>query len=141
MPQISFDQNNNPVRSKKRILILLLVAVIVIGTIGLLIFYKNKNSSGQTISAYSSVFLNNGQVYFGKLSDIKNNYLILSDVYYIQPSINGQQDQSNGNIALVKLGNEIHGPTSQMFINSSNVLFYEHLRSDSKVVESIQSSK
>jgi hypothetical protein len=38
---------------------------------------------------------------------------------------------------LVKLGNELHGPTDELYINPNQVVFYEFLRDDSKVVESI----
>lgn len=154
MNQIIFDNNSDKTTFRKRIFsstffrrkfLLVVIIVVIIGIAGFVIFYKNKNTSNQKDSVYSAVFLSNGQVYFGKIDAVKNNYLILSDIYYIQsvpggqPS--GQGNGTSGNVSLVKLGNELHGPTDKMFINSASVLFYENLRTDSKVVQSIQSSK
>lgn len=128
-----------------KIFLFFLTIAVIAGIVVLAIFYKNRKSSDQKASPYSAVFLSNGQVYFGKISNVKNNYLTLSNIYYIQSPTSGQsQNQNNttsGNVSLVKLGNELHGPTDEMFINSSSILFYENLRTDSKVVQSIEGSK
>jgi hypothetical protein len=38
----------------------------------------------------------------------------------------------------VKLGNEIHGPEQEMQISSSQVIFWENLKNDGKVVDAIK---
>jgi hypothetical protein len=38
---------------------------------------------------------------------------------------------------LIKLGNEVHGPEDSMVIERSQVLFFENLKNDGKVVDSI----
>lgn len=94
-------------------------------------------------SAYSAVFLSNGQVYFGRLKSQSSSEFVLTDVYYLQLAGNGQaQTQlSEPKFSLIKLGNELHGPTDELFINTQQVLFWENLRGDSKVVQSIESQK
>lgn len=84
-------------------------------------------------STYQAIFLTNNQTYFGHLRDINENYLILSDVYYVK--INKETDES----ILVKLGIiEPHGPNDSMTINKDQVLFWENLRPDSQVIKTIE---
>ena len=98
------------------------------------------------------MFLTNGQVYFGKLSETRGDYATLKDIYYlqvVQPPLQGQQQpdqaqtqsQAQPQISLVKLGQELHGPADEMKINRSQILFYEDLKTDSKVVQAINSYK
>jgi hypothetical protein len=101
-------------------------------------FFKTK------ADVYSAVFLSNGQVYFGKMTKNNASEIVLSDVFYIQINENGAQAQAQlaqTKFSLIKLGNELHGPTDELFINRSQVVFYEKLRDDSKVVESIKNYK
>jgi hypothetical protein len=44
-------------------------------------------------------------------------------------------------IQLVKLGSEIHGPTSDMKINRDQILFIENLKPDSQVLKAILDQK
>jgi hypothetical protein len=88
---------------------------------------------------YQAVFLDNGQVYFGKLKTRKGDFYSLTDVFYIQTGAVGLDQASS--LALVKLGNEAHGPEDKMEINKEHVLFVEDMKSDSKVVKAIQDYK
>lgn len=74
----------------------------------------------------------------------------LKDVYYLQTqktdeeSGNPQQTQSSTNsdgLTLIKLGSEIHGPEDEMIVAKDQVLFYENLKKDGKVSQSIEQSK
>jgi len=96
-------------------------------------------------SAYQAVFLSNGQVYFGKLSSQKDQWLMLRDIYYLQTtqtpnSLQPGQDPP-ANINLVKLGGELHGPTDAMRINRDSVLFIEDLKGDSNIILAIDKLK
>ncbi|PID99126.1 hypothetical protein CSA80_03365 [Candidatus Saccharibacteria bacterium] len=91
---------------------------------------------------YQAVFLNNGQVYFGKVTAMGDQYIKLAGVYYLTQNAttgaNGQQ-QTTGDYTLVKLGcQQIHSPTDRMFINRSQVTFWENIESDGRVARSIQ---
>lgn len=101
-------------------------------------------------SKYQAVFFTNGQVYFGKLQTGAGDSMKLTDIYYLQTQTqdtekdakNPQQTTNDqGNVQLVKLGNEIHGPEDEMIIAKDQVLFYENLKSDGKVAQSIEQHK
>jgi hypothetical protein len=91
---------------------------------------------------YQSVFVANDQVYFGKLS-WSGKWYKLTDIYYLQAPNGIQKTEgakanvTDPNIQLVKLGNELHGPEDVMYLDSSKIIFWENLKSDSKVVEAI----
>lgn len=99
-----------------------------------------------TVAAYMSwraIFLNNNQVYFGHFWDLPfASAITLHNVYYLEIAQPAQQltgqDQSQ-QLKLVRLGNEIHGPTNEMTIPMAQVLFWETLRPDSAVVAAIKS--
>lgn len=100
------------------------------------------NPSGNSKDAeWQAVFLTNGQVYFGKFSAGTGKYATLKNIYYlqvqkaVQPADQSQaQDQK---VTLVKLGNELHAPVDEMKINRDQILFYENLKKDGKVVQAI----
>lgn len=93
---------------------------------------------------YQAVFIQNGQVYFGQLT-YSGKWLTLEDVYYLEAREVLQAEEgvppAQDNIQLVKLGGELHGPTDEMFIAKSNVLFWENMKADSKVMEAIRAHK
>ena len=98
------------------------------------IILSSDTSLGTTIDAetYQAVFLTNDQIYFGRLKNISNDYLILSDVYYVKVNEEGAGQ-------LTKLGaSEPHGPRDEMIINRDHILFWENLKVDSPVVKTIQ---
>jgi hypothetical protein len=136
-------------RPLKRIILAVVIILVVIG----LGFFgwtalNNKNQANATAidtSKYQAVFFTNGQVYFGKLQAFNDQYLKLTNIYYLQTqtasttgSSNPQTSSSDsGNVQLIKLGSEIHGPEDQMVISKDQVLFYENLKPDGKVAQSI----
>ncbi|HEX3099489.1 MAG TPA: hypothetical protein VHQ41_00770 [Patescibacteria group bacterium] len=99
-------------------------------------------------SGYQAVFLTNGQVYFGKLSGMTASYATLKDIYYLQVTtppanadgsqLNQQQQAQNQQLSLVKLGQELHGPVDEMKINRDQVLFYEDIKEDGRVMKAIR---
>lgn len=103
---------------------------------------RSSESSYVQKDEYQAVFLEGGQVYFGKLKSMKDNHLNLIDVYYLNVNDqNVQPDQSASaqqNLSLIKLGCELHGPRDQMIINREHVLFWENLKNDSRVAEAIK---
>lgn len=121
-----------------------LLKLILILAIATLVIFALKKSSpslagifGSQGDAYSAVFLANGQVYFGKMTKNSDKEIVLNNVYYLQVG-EAATTLNQNSFKLVKLGDELHGPTDELFINKANVIFYEYLRDDSKVVESIK---
>jgi len=88
---------------------------------------------------WQAVFLSNGQVYFGHLKPSFGSYVKLTDIYYLQVT---QQLQPAGqtvpDIRLVKLGGELHGPEDSMYVMRDQILFWEYLKDDSRVVQGIK---
>lgn len=134
-------------RRKLYALAVLLVLVVIAGAAWFFAaghqgYDENK---GINKNEYQAVFLTNGQVYFGKLADLNHKYVTITDIYYlqVQQGSNGSLQDASGSsssssqVSLAKLGNELHGPEDKMSISSDQVLFWENLKTDSKVVQAI----
>jgi hypothetical protein len=121
------------------LLVLLIAALVVVG----LLLYKSQSTPGIDGSKYQAVFMTNGQVYFGKLTTLSNQYMQLSDIFYLQTSSTNSEnlqdtaDDAETDVQLIKLGNEVHGPEDQMVIAKDQILFFENLKVDGKVAKSI----
>ena len=131
---------------------LISVAVVVIVLLG--VWYSNvyapsKGSKDYAVGGpYQAIFLSNGQVYFGKVSNLDKDYVRLTNVYYLQlqQPLQSQQKQEIGNkqtqpvqptFTLIKLGGEMHGQLDELVINRNHVLFMEGLKEDSQLVKKI----
>lgn len=138
-------------KSNKRFILPAVIAVVVIVVLVGGWFGWQRMQSGATGidgGKYQAVFFTNGQVYFGKLHTFNNDYMKLTDIYYLQTQTTDTADSKDSNnpqkttndnsdVKLIKLGNEIHGPEDEMIIAKSQVLFYENLKSDGSVAKSI----
>ena len=148
-------QQETDQKSVKMPWLVIAIVVIILAVVGFMfrdkLFGKGKDAKapGTNVATYQAVFLTNGQVYFGKLSNATSDYLTLNDIYYLQV---GPQQGSGGtagqsattsqqSITLVKLGQELHGPVDEMHISRSQVLFYEDLKDDGQVVKAIIADK
>jgi len=142
-------KSNKPSRRFKLPLIL---AIIVLAAIigGLAWASLNNKNAGTGIdkSKYQAVFFTNGQVYFGKLSTLNDEYLKLTDIYYLQTQTEGETEANpqqtstdQSDVQLIKLGEEIHGPEDEMVLSKDQLLFYENLKVDGKVAQSIEAYK
>ncbi|HNP74835.1 MAG TPA: hypothetical protein PKL09_00535 [bacterium] len=102
---------------------------------------------------WQAIFLNNGQVYFGKIKNVTSRELVLTNIYYLQVITRPlqatqegsaeqveQNQQTQQELTLIKLGNELHGPTDKMVINRDYILLTEALKNDSQVVKAIDAS-
>jgi hypothetical protein len=91
---------------------------------------------------WHAVFLTNNQVYFGKMSDVPFwPTVTLRSIYYLQMDTQQLQPQREGvepQIKIVKFGSELHGPKDFMVIPVSQILFWEELRDDSPILQTIR---
>ncbi len=139
------DVRNEPEQKKGSYFKISVILVVLIGLIilGFLFAYSSIQNPFSKSGEYQAVFLNNNQVYFGKLSNKNSKYVTLKDVYYLRVTQTIQEKDgkqiSVPDINLIKLGTEIHKPTDRMEIQRGNILFIEDLSSDSKVIEAIKS--
>lgn len=130
-------------RSLKKWLLVALATVVVVGGLLWFFVFRGMGAAGQIEGGnYQAVFLTSGQVYFGKLVVVDGSYMKLSDVFYIQTSSSSTTVQSTdtnaSDMKLIKLGNEIHGPKDAMVISRDQVLFFENLKTDGKVAQTIK---
>jgi len=90
---------------------------------------------------YKAVFLDNGQVFFGKLDEQGPSYILLSDVFYVQSQVVQQEkDKKEVRNILIKRGSEWHGP-EQMYLNTRHVVVIEPVGANSKVAQLIKEAK
>lgn len=98
-----------------------------------------QRSKGPEIATpYAAVLLDNGQLYYGKLTNAGSNFPELTDVYYIQSQVN-QETKAVTNV-LIRRGNEWHGP-DRMFLNERHVVLMEPVGAGSKVAKLIEEDK
>lgn len=109
------------------------IFVIMTGLIFTASFYLYKKDRQETRTA---VFLSTGQVYFGKLVRVNKENIVLKDIYYLSDTKDLSANDGK-KISIVKLGEELHGPKDLMYIQRTHILFYEEMRSDSKINEAI----
>jgi hypothetical protein len=135
-------------RSKKNLMklmsgvILICVAVLVAAVAALTFLGPDKENGYVEKDKFQAVFLNGGQVYFGRIKALNSKYLRMQDIYYLQVNQQVQPDTANkatGNdVSLVKLGCELHGPTDEMVINRDQIMFWENLKTDGQVAKAVE---
>jgi hypothetical protein len=132
-------------RSLSRLLVTLLVVLALLAVVGVLWRTFTGLTADSSIKGkqFQALFLTNGQVYFGHLSSVNGQYVKLKDIFYlqvqqtVQPSSDNNNSNNNQQVSLAKLGNELHGPEDTMYVNRDQVLFWENLKADGKVVKAI----
>lgn len=138
-------------RSKRFKLPIIIILSVIVLALAAWVASSQLQTSATAIQAdkYQAVFFTNGQVYFGKLHTFQGGYLRLTDIFYLQTQNASSTDSKNpqqtttdqSNVQLIKLGDEIHGPQDEMIISKDQVLFYENLKTDGKVAQSIAKYK
>lgn len=121
------------------------VTVLVVAVLLSLVFAKDVGSKEKGYvnkDQFQAVFLNGGQVYFGKITDLNSQYLNMGNIYYLRVNQQVQPDQKDSSaaandISLVKLGCELHGPQDSMVINREQVIFWENLKTDGQVAKAV----
>lgn len=128
-----------------RITSAVLLFAVALVLVGLLVFlsFSSSNNEGKYIQTdhLQAVFLNTGQVYFGNIKELNNNYVVLQNIFYLQTSSSSSSStssSSSSNVSLVKLGCELHAPYDQMVINNSEVTFWENLQPSGQVAKAVQ---
>jgi len=118
------------------------LAMIVIAAALCVLAYQGTHShkAPEFGTSYQAVALMNGQLFYGRLEEGEDEYLVLHDVFYIQ----GRQNPETKAVAsvLIKRGGEAHNP-DRMMINRQQVLLIEPVKADSQIAKLIaeQNSK
>jgi len=108
------------------------VAVVVVA--GLVFWFSPERTVAAKAKGYQAVLLDNNQVYFGKVADLNTDYPVLTDVFYIQTTVN-QETKQQSNI-LVKRGKEWHAP-NKMVLNARHIIMIEPVTDGSTVAQLI----
>lgn len=118
--------------------LIITTGVVLIGAVLAVMFLV---PTGERINngGYQVVYMTTGQTYFGKLQNSGGEYLVLKDPYTAQDvaAEAGSQVQTT----LLKVSQQAYGPEDTMSLKSDQVLFWQNLRSDSKVTKAIESKQ
>lgn len=120
--------------------LLLSITVVIVGVLLALFFFEGDREDKYVDNTkHQAIFLNNGQVYFGSITDLNKSFLTLSNIYYLRVNQQVQpgQQASQNDVSLVKLGCELHGPQDIMIVNRDQVTFWENLKDDGQVTTAI----
>ena len=77
----------------------------------------------------------NGQAFFGKVSRVTRDAIVLTDVYYLQSTVD-QQTNQRINRLLERSKTDMHGPT-QTTIPLDKIILVETVGADSEVAKTI----
>jgi hypothetical protein len=135
--------NRNDVKLLRYMYVALLfsITILIVVVAWSLVLGKPKSESNFVENnRMQAVFLNGGQVYFGKIRDLNDKYLRLTDIFYLrvnqtiqpkdQSSTKNNENSEQNDITIVKLGCELHRPSNEMLINRDQVIFWENLRNE-----------
>lgn len=138
-----FLNNHGPGWLRIANVVLLFSMTILAVSIAWMLHNNNPNESKYVASEkYQAIFLENGQVYFGKIVSLNSKSINLQNIFYLNSNNNStdttKADTTSNQYTLEKLGCEIHGPYDQMIINRDQVTFWENLKNDGQVVKTIK---
>ncbi len=126
------------------VILLFCLTILMVALVSFIAFNDTSSSTSKDIDKgrMQAVFLNGGQVYFGKITNINDKFMHLSQIYYLRVNQQVQPDAKSGqqaqnDISLVKLGCELHGPQDSMVINQDQVIFWENLKDDGQVAKAV----
>ncbi|MEO8104969.1 MAG: hypothetical protein ABI602_01395 [Candidatus Saccharibacteria bacterium] len=119
-----------------------LVAILLVAVTLVVVRSGGNNDEQKYVdsSKLQAVFLNTGQVYFGKITTLNSKYFVVEDIYYLQTSSAGSSTTAaaaNTSVSLVKLGCELHSPRDEMVINRAQVTFWENLQATGQVAKAV----
>lgn len=103
------------------------LVIVLAVALGVLVFWGR----GGFEEKYSAVYLNTGDIYFGKLSRFPR--MTLRDVWFLQKGSDAQQG-----FGLSKFEKAFWGPEDKMVLNDDTVIWVTELKDDSEVVKAIK---
>ena len=138
--------------------IIIALIVVVAAAITTVIFFDNSyhltaasQESLRNRNKIQTVFLNNGQVYFGRLSKFGFNQWKLENAHYLRteqvPVAANAEDGSSTTTAttqqttLMKVSQDLHSPENTIYIPDNNILFWQNLQSNSAIAKAILENK
>jgi len=135
-------RDKKPSLGSKLVMGVFITAVALVSVAFVTNMLANRNKTTVDSAVYQAVVLTNGQAYFGRLSNENDDFVTLTDVYYLQqaqqedqaqPTTEEKKDQPQ--LQLTRLGSEIHGPQNQMFISEDNIAIGKILNRTAKLLK------
>ena len=118
---------------------MVLIGVVILTALTLVGCEKQTTGSNLTFTTeYQAVFMENGQVFFGKLQNAGSAYPQLKNVFYIRQQVNPETKEVRQ--VLIRRGNELHKP-DQMYINAGHIAIIEPVAADSQVAKLIREAE
>jgi hypothetical protein len=102
---------------------ILIVLVLVLAVVLAGVFYWQKVGFEKP---YWAVYVNDGNVYFGKISHFPK--FVLNDVWFLQNSANSPE------LTISKFNEAVWGPGDKLYINQDNIIWKIKLREDSQLL-------
>lgn len=146
-------KDSNKKNKKLTRFVLFVIAVAVVAT-GLYYAYNSYYSKSSTASPaasffankYFAVFLDNGDVYFGKISNKESTFVMVDDAFYLKVTQVTQKNNEGKSVDvpqlnLVKLGNEVHKPIGKIEIQRSHIVSIQELAPDSEAITVMKNYK
>jgi hypothetical protein len=135
----------NPLRQfyAKTGALVITATVVVVGALLALVFLLPHGKQIDS-STYQIVYMASGRAYFGKLQNTNGAFLVLNNPYTAQdvaPSDASAPAGKQASTTLVKVSQQTYGPEDSMSLRGDQVLFWQNLRSDSKVVKAIETKQ
>ncbi|MHB1827182.1 MAG: hypothetical protein ACYCV6_05720 [Steroidobacteraceae bacterium] len=119
------------------VVLTLLVAVLVKGN-----FPFHAGAPAAQVPAFDTPFqavlLDNGQVYYGKLTGLGTPYPEMTDVYYVVNAVDPTTKKVTH--VLVKRGKELHAPT-ETYLNARHIIMIENVGTSSEIAKLIRQAK
>lgn len=104
--------------------------------------------------------MTDGKVYYGHVGRLKEEFVELNDVYYVKVRTTYQEQKKNPGVGedkgksekdselvptvlrtLAKPAVELPGPEDRMIINRDHIVYWQTLRPDSQIVQTIERFK
>lgn len=108
--------------------ILLAIVIILLIALGVVVYWQRSGFE----KSYWAVYLDTGDLYFGKLDRFPK--LSLSGIWLLQRN---PQDTKNP-LSLAKFKEVFWGPEDKIYLNDENIIWKTKLREDSQVVQFIK---
>lgn len=117
--------------------------VLLLLVVSVYYFINRQSTNSKTVESWYAVKLVDGEMFYGKIGDIKSDPMVMNNVYYNYDQLKAKEEnkpivEPSSNIRLVKRGKETHGPDGALNVVRSQVLFLEAMKSDSKILKAIQ---
>jgi len=110
--------------------ILLIIVIVLLIALGVVLYWQR----GGFEESYWAVYLDTGDIYFGKLHRFPK--LSLSDVWLIQRNPADSQNP----LSLAKFEQAFWGPEDKIYLNEKNIVWKAKLKENSQILQSIKSS-